>query len=483
MIYRFAFFVLAFAAQVFATIPWPMAPFNSAQPLGNSYGEYQYYGGSPYMHPGIDILRPAGTPVYAVKGGWVKAVLTTSAALHWRVAIADCNTADSCEGWLYAHLDQPTITVTVGEWVDSGQHIGDLVEWPVANFHHLHFVKIRNAGVAWQSNWLFVGNPLDELVNASDATAPYFIDISPTTPFTFFRDNTATFFNAGDPIDGDVDIVAKAHDKIGHATWELCPYEMGYEIRSDSLVFGPFLSFRFTGQLLWDQSQNVVFKDSWPCDSDGDYDQRNFYEILTNHDADTMLITPWGDPSGKWATGSIPNGTYKIKAWAKDRAGNTAYDSMNVTTANYYPITLNIATTDNHPDPRNYQVQIPLSGYSQEHDGPIVNLSNQPAGRYYINVSWPGYISSSEIYDVFSFTSLDITLSPAAYVNGDVDRSGAVSIADAVFLIQYIFASGPSPTPWSAGVYIDPTPAVSIADVVYLINYIFAGGPPPGGGR
>jgi len=72
--------------------------------------------------------------------------------------------------------------------------------------------------------------------------------------------------------------------------------------------------------------------------------------------------------------------------------------------------------------------------------------------------------------------SLSITDLPG--LCGDADASGAVSISDAVYLINYIFAGGPAPGPLPAG---DPdcTGAVSISDAVYLINYVFAGGPAP----
>ncbi len=65
-----------------------------------------------------------------------------------------------------------------------------------------------------------------------------------------------------------------------------------------------------------------------------------------------------------------------------------------------------------------------------------------------------------------------------SYICGDADQSQAVSIADAVYLINYIFAGGPAPIPAAAG---DPdcSGATSIADAVYLINYIFAGGAAP----
>ncbi len=65
-----------------------------------------------------------------------------------------------------------------------------------------------------------------------------------------------------------------------------------------------------------------------------------------------------------------------------------------------------------------------------------------------------------------------------SFIPGDADGSGAVSIADAVFLINYIFAAGPAPVPIDAG-DADCSGAISIADAVFLITYIFAGGPAP----
>ncbi len=66
----------------------------------------------------------------------------------------------------------------------------------------------------------------------------------------------------------------------------------------------------------------------------------------------------------------------------------------------------------------------------------------------------------------------------SCFLCGDADGNGAVSIADAVFLINYIFAGGPAPNPPAAG-DADCSGSISIADAVFLINYIFGGGAPP----
>lgn len=64
------------------------------------------------------------------------------------------------------------------------------------------------------------------------------------------------------------------------------------------------------------------------------------------------------------------------------------------------------------------------------------------------------------------------------YTCGDADYSDAVNIADAVYLINYIFKSGPAPQPIQAG-DADGSGDVNIGDAVYLIEYIFRSGPEP----
>jgi hypothetical protein len=65
---------------------------------------------------------------------------------------------------------------------------------------------------------------------------------------------------------------------------------------------------------------------------------------------------------------------------------------------------------------------------------------------------------------------------------GDADGDLALSISDAVFLIQYIFAGGPPPGDCNYTFGLgdaDGDGSISISDAVYLIQYIFAGGPAP----
>jgi hypothetical protein len=61
---------------------------------------------------------------------------------------------------------------------------------------------------------------------------------------------------------------------------------------------------------------------------------------------------------------------------------------------------------------------------------------------------------------------------------GDVTGDGVINLGDMVYLITYVYKSGPAPNPLLAG---DATcdGEVNLGDVVYLITYLYRGGPAP----
>ena len=63
-------------------------------------------------------------------------------------------------------------------------------------------------------------------------------------------------------------------------------------------------------------------------------------------------------------------------------------------------------------------------------------------------------------------------------VCGDANVDEAVNLADAVYLINYVFKGGSPPDPLCVG-DADGDDAVNLADAVHLINYVFKGGPEP----
>jgi len=458
-----------------AAIDWPIEPFDASQPLGNSYGEYQDYGGAAYYHPGIDILAPAGTAVYAVKSGYVKAVLTIYADLHWRVAIGDSAGAAECDGWLYAHLDPFTIMVTEGEWVEAGQYLGDLVYWPTAGFHHLHFVKIRHSGVTWNSNWDFIGNALDELAVVDDPLPPQFLPVPGGVPFAFCQNEAVSYFTPGNPVAGDVDIICRADDMI-NSSWLVAPYELEYRIEGDSSI--PWTtSVRFSGYLDYDNNIRAVYQDDVYLNSLGDYENRVFYFNLTNTDGDGIIET--SDKALSWRTSYFHNGEYMVFARAYDRAGNVAVDSMSVTVMNYFVLSGTVTTSDGNPHPDGAVVEVISDALSDSTDTTgAYSISTVGGGSRQIRASRPGYETVDTTIMMNEHRQLDFVLSPADYVLGDANYDGTINVGDAVYLINYIFRAGSPPIPYASG-DANSDGELTVGDAVYLINYIFKGGPPP----
>jgi hypothetical protein len=71
------------------------------------------------------------------------------------------------------------------------------------------------------------------------------------------------------------------------------------------------------------------------------------------------------------------------------------------------------------------------------------------------------------------------TIKYVQFLCGDVNKDGVVSSADVVYLINYLFISGPAPVPILHVGDVNQDEVVNSADVVYLINYLFIGGPAP----
>lgn len=63
-------------------------------------------------------------------------------------------------------------------------------------------------------------------------------------------------------------------------------------------------------------------------------------------------------------------------------------------------------------------------------------------------------------------------------LSGDANNDNAVDIADATFIVSYIFANGAVPRPLEAA-DANCDGSINIADVSYLINYVFGNGLKP----
>lgn len=320
-------------------IPWPLAP-NNQRPIGNSYAEYQNYGGSPYLHPGIDVLGNHYQPVYAVADGVVKAVLTTSAQYHWRVAIGGPGSGTS-QGFLYAHLTQSSITVNVGDTVVKGQYLGDLVPWPTSNFTHIHFNAIEDSGNQWHGDWMVPYNAHLDLVNRTETSAPVFENARGNDLFAFCRNETSNYRDP-DNLYNKVDIIVHVGDKL-NSGWTCSVQSLRYSIwpvgNPGAPVVDNKLAVDFDMMLDTYASGSIdsmlvdlLYKEDSTCNTNGDYNSREFFHIITNSNGDRVYES--SDANEAWNTNLVPNGEYVIEVVAKDAAGNRSVAQMTVTVNN-----------------------------------------------------------------------------------------------------------------------------------------------------
>ena len=61
---------------------------------------------------------------------------------------------------------------------------------------------------------------------------------------------------------------------------------------------------------------------------------------------------------------------------------------------------------------------------------------------------------------------------------GDLTKDGSIELGDLIFLLNYLFKSGPVPDPLSVG-DVNCDGGVELSDVVFLLNYLFRSGPAP----
>ena len=64
-------------------------------------------------------------------------------------------------------------------------------------------------------------------------------------------------------------------------------------------------------------------------------------------------------------------------------------------------------------------------------------------------------------------------------LTGDVNVSGAITSADIIFMVGFVFKGGPGPSPCDAAGDVNCSGAVTSADIIYLVGFVFKGGPAP----
>ena len=74
-----------------------------------------------------------------------------------------------------------------------------------------------------------------------------------------------------------------------------------------------------------------------------------------------------------------------------------------------------------------------------------------------------------------------ITVIPCPVLMGDVNEDGVVNVPDLVYMVNYIFKSGPDPLPMRTVGDVNCSGGLGGADIIYCVRYLYKSGPPPCG--
>lgn len=309
-----------------AVYDWPFSP----QSMGHAIQSYQYYGGDPYFHHGIDIMAAAGTNVSTRSGGQIVNVenYVPGNSLYWEVAVLDP------EGylWQYHHIDEPTIPQYVwdkwdeyladpvnGGYVSPGAFIGEIVWWPVGypgapeNFHHIHLNILGEGGI--YLNGLEFHTPL------SDPDSPELYEIG-------LLQNGQIY--PGNEIEGEYSLYVHSGDLLMSDLYWLPPYEVTFSIDG-----GPVTSV-------------------WPFDALPGGDDR--YAFVTDYYVVPPTCGDYGCNDFYIDIGFIPDdqhefpstsGPHTAEVWSYDFAGNETYGSFTWTVTG--DASLHIGDLDGRP--------------------------------------------------------------------------------------------------------------------------------------
>jgi|GEM_PF-473615 len=324
-----------------SAIPWPYTPFDQTHGLGNNYDEFQYYGsGSRYYHDGIDLVTPnTTTRTYSVSTGTITHE-TVNDPYYSGIMIGEPVAGGT--GWLYWHITSTTWQYDVGDPVAVNAYIGTTAYWNPATFCHTHFNKVQGTG-GYPWNWyIATDNPLTYLEPNTDPNAPVFETTYQGAKFAFRRNQATTVL---DPtaLSGDVDIISRIYDIVGMSQWKLNPWRIDYRIdgATQSVPFTNFVNF--SGLKPDDATIGVVYSTQSPFTTQGDYNSRIYYFIVTNTDGDGVIEST--DANQSWQTGNCSPGDYWVYVRAGDVGGNVVTDSMMCTIAGAVNVHVNLPET------------------------------------------------------------------------------------------------------------------------------------------
>lgn len=355
---------------------WPLEPHDSEHPLGNSFGEFQDFGGI-FQHKGIDILAtpqldregnedPTANWVVVTKPGNVRYCNDEPASSRNDSAVdVDIDNNGSTDlTYRFAHLEYLSYDATYrincdnAAPVSTGARIARVIRWD-CEFHHLHY-DIWNYDAMMNVKDLL--NPLADITPNPDPLAPEIVAIQ------LAKDNNDPWTTPWDPflgtpgactvVDGNVDVVTEIRDRddagstlTGAATAGL--YDLQWRACSSETPDCDWISTRplDTMPSTWGQSDLSISKAQfstaveWVSDSD--------YCCINKH---YLVPTNWIDASpipttaGSWATNLVSNGSYAVSIKATDFAGNVSVQNIHACVQNGGGCTTELTIRDGPQD-------------------------------------------------------------------------------------------------------------------------------------
>lgn len=124
------------------------------------------------------------------------------------------------------------------------------------------------------------------------------------------------------------------------------------------------------------------------------------------------------------------------------------------------------------------------------HSNTLFAASEWSVLRYRRDGTWVEFLSNLTAARGITFTrsGLLVVSEPGQLVGvdgwryrfkrGDVDGNLQINLTDAVYILNYLFQSGPEPGCWDSA-DVDDNSKIEMLDATHLLDYLFRGGPPP----
>ena len=340
-------------------LPWPHQPADaSADEIARLVDSVWVINDSPlyqaddrgvqaYLHGGLDIVLDNGTPIYAMKDGWVRSVRGST------VAVSDVESDEPSFGWEYTHLG--SIVVQPGDKVKRGDPLGR-VEFK--GLPHLHLTKVYSQGESW-GNWSYICYPNGHFTYPD--TEPPVID----KKIRFLANGSRKPFSRNDKgvaiVNGQVDIVVPMREQGEYARNRASKFgdrlaitRVEYDIRSkDESIDERHASFDFE-KLTYLKTPfhpefnrgitTAVFRHWSRFQQNRPSGKQSLsYYAITNYPSGSSVRTlaPEWD-ANCWDTSQLttegtrryPNGEYRITIRAYDFKGHTGVHSVTVNVQN-----------------------------------------------------------------------------------------------------------------------------------------------------